>query len=92
MSSDDLILAAKTAMLERLVRALFKERFLEADDPAAAVESYAERFSARLDGVMAKSGGADSVDIPRVIMSEQLNGFFDQLKHDVLASLEDPLP
>ena len=85
MSSDDLnvILGAKVAMLETLVRALFKEQFLEAKDPIGAVDSFAERFSARWEKAMTKSSPSAGIDIPNVIMSEQVNGFLDLLKHEV---------
>lgn len=86
MPSDDdlnLILGAKVAMLETLVRRLFRDEFLKAKDPVGAVDSFAERFSERWEKAMSGNSTSAGIDIPNVIISEQVNGFFDLLKHEV---------
>ncbi len=75
-------------MLERLVRALYRDTFLKAKDPLAAVDSYAQRYTKRLETNLAAvahegTGPHDLVSL------EMLAKFFDELRHDLEATLRN---
>lgn len=89
---EQTILLARVALLERLVRNIMKEHFLDAADPVAAVDSYAERFSDGIEANLAKRDPEPEADMARIILTEQINDFFDLLKHDVRASLAGRQP
>jgi hypothetical protein len=73
------ILTAKVAILERLVRQLLKDRFLEASDPLAAMDAYAKRFQ---DGTN-NSLDSDPNDAALMLVTENTQSFFDQLRREL---------
>lgn len=85
---DQIILSAKVAMLERLVRALCKDIFLKAEDPIAAVESYAERYTKAFEKGLA-SMAREGTAIYDLVLLENLTKFFDELRHDVESTLRN---
>lgn len=83
---NEQILTAKVAMLERLVRALYRDAFLKADDPLGAIDRFAERFTKRWESGLS-STSRDGTSFPDLVLLENLAKFFDDLRHDLEATL-----
>jgi hypothetical protein len=82
MSEEKSIMTAKVVVLEILVRALFRHTFLTAEDPIAAFDEYAARLNKNLEGEILKDGVKEG-EVAWIMISEHLNGFFDQLRHEL---------
>lgn len=76
------ILAAKVVILEKIVRALLKDKLQrDAADPIQAAQSYRDRINLRSEQTM--QGGPH--DPATVLMTENTDLFFDALIRDLTA-------
>ena len=81
MDAEDalLILTAKTAMLERLVRLLLWDRLTEKPDPVAVAKELAKDMISQTEARIAGGFGSRQ----EMIATEQLQTFFDVLIREV---------
>lgn len=82
MANDFSLLTAKVVVLEALVRALFRDTFLDTADPVATFDAWAQRFSGRLEAGIRKDGTPEA-EIAWTMVSAHLDGFLDQLRHEL---------
>jgi hypothetical protein len=74
-----LILTAKAAMLERLVRQVLLDLIAEHNDPSAVVKAMAENLITSTEAQI--KGGSHSTQA--LLLVENFQAFFDQLTHEV---------
>jgi hypothetical protein len=87
MTEDSLtIIGAKIALLEQLVRALLKQEFMKASDPPKEAHDYAEHMKQLMEHGM--RGGPHHPTT--LLMTENIDVFFDALVRDIQADLGQP--
>ena len=90
METDDgqlSILTAKVVMLERLVRALLKERFMGAADPLASLVAYRDRF---LQSTSDHFQGEPN-DVAELLLIGNAEKLFDQLEREIRKAGRSPI-